>query len=182
MPFELAITVRPLLVEPSQQAVFLLTAHLIIFWLSQDSNVTPPVCLAAFAAAGIAGSKPMETGFQAWKIAKGLYIVPLMFAYTPLISGDWSQILQVGLFGLFGIYAINSIIQLHAEGPLNWPTGIMMVLGAIGAFWPLFWIANIAGACLVCLAVFMTLKQPSRLERNKSDDLIKLEMLPNKKP
>jgi TRAP transporter 4TM/12TM fusion protein len=156
MPFELAITVRPLLVDPAQQTIFLLTAHLIIFWLSQDSNVTPPVCLAAFAAAGIAGSKPMETGFQSWKIAKGLYIVPLMFAYTPLISGDWMQITQIGIFALFGIYAINSIIQLYAEGPLTWFTGALMVIGVIGTFWPLNWVANIAGAVIVVLAVILT--------------------------
>ena len=158
MPFELAITVRPLLVDPAQQTVFLLTAHLIIFWLSQDSNVTPPVCLAAFAAAGIAGSKPMETGFQSWKIAKGLYIVPLMFAYTPLISGDWLQITQIGIFALFGIYAINAIIQLYAEGPLTWFTGLLMVAGAIGAFWPLHLTANFVGATIVVLAAVWTAK------------------------
>ena len=87
MPFELALVIRPAIVDPALLTTFLLTAHLIVFWLSQDSNVTQPVCLAAFTAAGIAGSKPMATGFQSWKIAKGLYIVPLMFAYTPLISG-----------------------------------------------------------------------------------------------
>ena len=162
MPFELAITVRPLLVDPAQQAIFLLTAHLIIFWLSQDSNVTPPVCLAAFAAAGIAGSKPMETGFQAWKIAKGLYIVPLMFAYTPLISGDWLQITQIGLFALFGIYAINAIIQLHAEGPLTWFTGALMIIGAVGAFWPLQLMANIGGAAIVVFAIIRSSKTAAK--------------------
>lgn len=156
MPFELAITVRPLLVDPVQQTVFLLTAHLIIFWLSQDSNVTPPVCLAAFAAAGIAGSKPMETGFQSWKIAKGLYIVPLMFAYTPLISGDWMQILHVGFFSLFGIYAINAIIQLYAEGPLTPITGIMMAVGAAACFWPMELMINLTGSAVVVFAVFLS--------------------------
>ena len=82
IPFEVAVTIRPVMVDQSVQVGYLLTAHLIIFWLSQDSNVTPPVCLAAFAAAGIAGSRPMATGFESWKIAKGLYIVPLLFAYT----------------------------------------------------------------------------------------------------
>lgn len=168
MPFELAITVRPLLVEPTQQAVFLLTAHLIIFWLSQDSNVTPPVCLAAFAAAGIAGSKPMETGFQSWKIAKGLYIVPLMFAYTPLISGDWLQIIQIGIFGLFGIYAVNAIIQLYAEGPLNWLTGSLLIIGGIGAFWPLNLPLNIVGAGAVTLAVVLSARgMPRQIDRSE---------------
>ena len=156
MPFELSITIRPLLVDPSLQATFLLTAHLIIFWLSQDSNVTPPVCLAAFTAAGIAGSKPMETGFQAWKIAKGLYIVPLMFAYTPLISGQWFEVMQVGGFALFGIYAVNALIQNYAEGPLNIALMLALVVGGVGAFLPLNMAANVGGALLVSGVVFLS--------------------------
>jgi TRAP transporter 4TM/12TM fusion protein len=156
MPFELAITVRPLLVDPVTQASFLLTAHLIIFWLSQDSNVTPPVCLAAFTAAGIAGSKPMATGFESWKIAKGLYIVPLMFAYTPLISGTLPEVLQIGFFALFGIYGTNALIQRYAEGPLNPLLYVMIIGGAIGAYWPLNWTANAIGACLIVFAVVVS--------------------------
>jgi len=73
------LTVPPLLiilVGPALNQEFgvpLLIAHLVVFWYSQDSNVTPPVCLAAFTAAGIAGARPMATGFESWKIAKGLY-------------------------------------------------------------------------------------------------------------
>lgn len=156
MPFELAITVRPLLVDPAAQAAFLLTAHLIIFWLSQDSNVTPPVCLAAFTAAGIAGSKPMATGFESWKIAKGLYIVPLMFAYTPLITGSLAEVLQIGFFGLFGIYATNVLIQRYSEGPLTPLLYGMIILGAVGAYWPLNWTANLIGACLVVMVVVLS--------------------------
>ena len=148
MPFELIITVRPLLVDPTVQVTFLLTAHLIIFWLSQDSNVTPPVCLAAFTAAGIAGSRPMATGFQAWKIAKGLYIVPIMFAYTPLISGSFFEVLQIGIFALFGIYAVNAIIQYYAEGPL--------ALWHLPLLGPLNWTANLGGAVLVIGVVIMS--------------------------
>ncbi|MFV2001572.1 MAG: TRAP transporter permease [Paracoccaceae bacterium] len=162
IPFEVAITLRPLLIDPEAQVVFLLTAHLIIFWLSQDSNVTPPVCLAAFTAAGIAGSPPMATGFQAWKIAKGLYIVPLLFAYTPLISGDLLEVLQIGLFALFGIYATNALIQNHAEGPLNYWLLPILVAGAAGAFWPLNIVANIIGALLVIAVVAMSRRNAPR--------------------
>ncbi|MGB0732702.1 MAG: TRAP transporter permease, partial [Pontibacterium sp.] len=66
--------------DPQLLAMTLVAAHMIIFWLSQDSNVTPPVCLTAFAAAAIAKTPPMSTGFMAWKVAKGLYLVPLLFA------------------------------------------------------------------------------------------------------
>lgn len=166
MPFELAITVRPLLVDPALQASFLLTAHLIIFWLSQDSNVTPPVCLAAFTAAGIAGSKPMATGFESWKIAKGLYIVPLMFAYTPLISGTLPEILQIGFFGLFGIYATNALIQRYAEGPLNPLLYGLIILGAVGSYWPLNWGANIGGALLVVAAIMLSKRRQNNITHN----------------
>ena len=107
IPFELAVVLRPSLVDVEAMTTFLLTAHLIVFWLSQDSNVTPPVCLAAFTAAGIAKSPPMATGVEAWKIAKGLYIVPLIFAYTPLIGGGFETVARIGLFSLFGIYAVS---------------------------------------------------------------------------
>ena len=59
----------------------------------------------------------MATGFQAWRAAKGLYIVPLLFAYTPLITGSLFEMLQIGVFSLFGIYAINAVIARYAEGP-----------------------------------------------------------------
>jgi len=156
MPFEIAVTIRPVLVDPALQTTFLLTAHLIIFWLSQDSNVTPPVCLAAFAAAGIAGSRPMATGFESWKIAKGLYIVPLLFAYTPLISGEFIQVLQIGFFALFGIYATNALIQWYAEGPIGIITVPMLILGAVGAYWPLALPQNIGGAALVILVIVLS--------------------------
>ena len=84
--------------SPAVLTTALLSAHMIIFWLSQDSNVTPPVCLTAFAAAAIAETGPMATGLTAWKIAKGLYIVPLLFAYTPFLAGDfWLSLMDLFL-------------------------------------------------------------------------------------
>ena len=112
IPFEVAMTIRPMLVDAEALMGFFLVAHLIIFWLSQDSNVTPPVCLAAFTAAGIAKSPPMATGFHAWKAAKGLYVVPLLFAYTPLVNGTFIEMCQIGFFAVFGIYGINALLSL----------------------------------------------------------------------
>ncbi|WP_299288900.1 TRAP transporter fused permease subunit [uncultured Tateyamaria sp.] len=167
VPFEIAVTIRPVLIDPALQLTFLLTAHLIIFWLSQDSNVTPPVCLAAFAAAGIAGSRPMATGFESWKIAKGLYVVPLLFAYTPLISGDMAQVLQIGFFSLFGIYATYALIQWYAEGPIGWFGALLFVAGGVGAYWPLAWGPNIVGALAVTTAIVLS----TRARRDKTAEV-----------
>ena len=159
IPFEVAMTLRPVLVDAEYLTGFLLIAHLIIFWLSQDSNVTPPVCLAAFTAAGIAKSPPMATGFQAWRAAKGLYIVPLLFAYTPLITGSLYEMLHIGVFSLFGIYAINSLIARYAEGPLTIWSWLCLIGGAILCFVPLDLLFNLAGAVLVSSVVFWTHRQ-----------------------
>lgn len=114
----------------------LVAAHMIIFWLSQDSNVTPPVCLTAFAAAAIAGTPQMRTGFTAWKLAKGLYIVPLLFAYSPLIGGDLTEMLMVFAFALFGIYAIVAGMEGFLEHRLGW--FVRLVMFPVGALmlWP----------------------------------------------
>ena len=156
MPFELAVVIRPVLVDTATMTTFLLTAHLIIFWLSQDSNVTPPVCLASFTAAGIAGSPPMATGVESWKIAKGLYIVPLIFAYTPMIGGDLYTVVHIGFFALFGMYAFTTIVQRHSEGPMAIWLYPVMVCGAVLSFWPLELVANIAGAAIVSSVVLFT--------------------------
>lgn len=60
-----------------------ITAHQIVYWLSQDSNITPPVCVAAYAGAAVAGSDPWKTGWTSFKFAKMLYVMPLLFAFTP---------------------------------------------------------------------------------------------------
>ena len=117
-------------------AMILVTAHMIIFWLSQDSNVTPPVCLTAFAAAAIAKTPPMRTGMTAWKLAKGLYIVPLLMAYTPLIGGDAETLLRLTIFAIFGMYALVAAMEGYLENPLNILSRALMLVAAGLMLWP----------------------------------------------
>ncbi|PHO10564.1 C4-dicarboxylate ABC transporter permease [Malaciobacter canalis] len=98
-------------VQIPEVTMYLLSAHLIIFWLSQDSNLTPPVCLAAFAAAAIAKTPPMATGMTSWKVGKGMYIIPLLFAFTPLINGTWIERFEVFGFALFGIMSFSIVME-----------------------------------------------------------------------
>ncbi|MCG6967157.1 MAG: TRAP transporter fused permease subunit [Chromatiaceae bacterium] len=101
--------------DPALLLGILLSAHMIIFWLSQDSNVTPPVCLTAFAAAAIAGTPQIRTGFTAWKLAKGLYIMPVLFAYTPFLYADWPVAFEIFAFTLVGLYTFAAAFQGHLE-------------------------------------------------------------------
>jgi len=122
--------------DPTLLSMLLLSAHMIIFWLSQDSNVTPPVCLTAFAAAAIARTPPMATGFTAWKLSKGLYVVPLLFAYTPFIGGDWIEVLTIFTFGILGMYAFVGFMEGYLEGKLNIALRLLSGVCALGLLWP----------------------------------------------
>ena len=122
--------------DPAMLSMLLLSAHMIIFWLSQDSNVTPPVCLTAFAAAAIARTPPMATGFTAWKISKGLYVVPMLFAYTPFIGGSLDQVLTIFAFGILGMYAFVGFMEGYLEGRLNIALRLLSGACALGLLWP----------------------------------------------
>jgi TRAP transporter 4TM/12TM fusion protein len=98
-------------IEIPEVTMYLLSAHLIIFWLSQDSNLTPPVCLAAFAAAAIAKTPPMKTGLMSWKIGKGMYIIPILFAFTPLVTGSWLEKFEIFAFAMMGIAAFAIVME-----------------------------------------------------------------------
>jgi TRAP transporter 4TM/12TM fusion protein len=138
MPAEMRQLVRGELLDPAMVTGMLLSAHLIIFWLSQDSSITPPVCIVAFTAAAIAGTGPMRTGFTAWKLAKGLYIVPLLFAFTPLVAGNWTERLTVFGFACFGLYALAGVLQWHLESRLNAVTGALAMTSAACLLWTPF--------------------------------------------
>ena len=155
LPLEVAAPLRDMVVPTDIAMAALLSAHMIIFWLSQDSNVTPPVALAAFTAAAIAKAPAMATGFASWKLAKGLYIVPLMIAYTPFLSGDWPLMIQIFTFGVVGIYALAAALQGCMEQPIGWPLRIIMgVLGG-ACIWPLpMWMQAIAAVAIIGILIW----------------------------
>ena len=155
MPVEMKQLIRQEMIEPELLTGMLLSAHLIIFWLSQDSNVTPPVCLASFAAAGIAGTRPIATGLTSWKVAKGLYLVPVLFAYSPLISGTWPERIEVFIWSCLGLYAMAGLLQWHLETKINIMIAGGLATSAALLMWTPFPIYfHIAGATILLLIIF----------------------------
>ncbi|WP_240789993.1 TRAP transporter fused permease subunit [Roseomonas sp. HF4] len=142
--------------------IALLSAHMIIFWLSQDSGVTPPVCLTAFAAAAIARTPPMATGFTAWKVAKGLYIVPFLFAYTPLLGGNLWHDLEVSFFAVFAIYALAGAIDGHLEAPVSWPLRAVLFAAGCALMWPEMRVAHLGGLAVLAAVFALNLRAARR--------------------
>ncbi len=152
LPVTAAYLMLAILAAPALEdlGLSLLSAHLIVFWLSQDANVTPPVCLAAFAAAGIADAPPMQTGVQSWKIAKGLYLMPVLFAFTPLIDGAWSEKLWVAALALPALHALSGVLSGYWLGHLTKVERVLLLGLGLAMLWP-YWPWQVA-ALLLTLA------------------------------
>ena len=87
-----------------------MAAHLFSFYYAMFANITPPVALAAFAAAGISGGNPMKTGWAAVKLAIAGFIVPFMFVYSPqllLIDTTFFEGLRVVIGACLGVFMIG---------------------------------------------------------------------------
>jgi TRAP-type uncharacterized transport system fused permease subunit len=116
--------------------------------------------LASFAGAGIAGANPMQTAFTSWKLAKGLYIIPLVMAYRPLLGVgenyslmDW-QVLITMMTTLLGLVAFAAAIERYLLRPATiWETALF-ALAATGLLWPETWM-DAAGFAVLAVAVVL---------------------------
>jgi len=88
-----------------RMGVLPVAAHFFAFYFAVISNITPPVCVAAFAGAAISGASPMKTGFKAFQLGLASYIIPFMFVYNPsmLMIGKIPEILLCTISGLCGV-------------------------------------------------------------------------------
>ena len=111
-----------------------LVAHLFCFYFAMFANLTPPVALAAFAAAGIAGGNPMKTGWASVKLALAGFILPYMFVYNPqllLIDTPVLQGIQVAITAAVGVF----LISVAVEGFLYQKVNIVLrILSLVGAY------------------------------------------------
>ena len=151
LPATAAYIVLAVMTGPALQelGLALITAHMIIFWLAQSSNVTPPIALAAFAGAGVAGAAPMRSAVEAVKLASGLFIIPLMMAFSPLLlsaENGWSGVLMSALvtgllmlmlsmvlqkFLFAPVFFLHRAMALVAAGCLVYPSSATRLVGGL---------------------------------------------------
>ena len=113
-----AVVAVPILTE---LGVNLIAAHMIVYWLSQDSNITPPVCIAAFAGATIAKANIWKTALSAFKFAKFLYLGPFLYGYVPGFSmeGDFMDIAKAYALIALGTYVYSYLLSGAWYRPLK---------------------------------------------------------------
>ncbi|KPJ78870.1 MAG: permease [Deltaproteobacteria bacterium SG8_13] len=146
----------------------LMVTHMIVFWYSQDANVTPPVSLASFAGAGVAGANPMQTAFTSWKLAKGLYIIPIVMAYRPLLGLGENYSLfhwQVGytmVVTTLGLVAFASCLERYFLRSATWVETALFLVAAAGLFWPTYWTDAAGFVSLMAVVVLQKFYHPGR--------------------
>lgn len=156
LPVTASYIVLIVLVGPALTNEFgipLLVAHLLVFWYSQDSNVTPPVALAAFAAAAIAGSKTMETSVQSWKFAKGLYLIPLYMVFNPeiIMGGTWPVLIWKGAVIIIALIAFAAAIEGFLFTWMKHWMRLILISCTIALFFPIVMVQAISAVTVILL-------------------------------
>ena len=115
VPTTAAYLVLAALVAPTLTGLGIsaISAHMFIFYFGCISSITPPVALAAYAGAGLAGCDPNKTGYRAFRLALCAFIMPFMFVYNPvlLMEGTPIAILQCLCTALMGAYLLASGLE-----------------------------------------------------------------------
>jgi TRAP transporter 4TM/12TM fusion protein len=145
-----------------------IAAHMFIFYFAIISAITPPVALAAFAGAGIAGSDPMRTGLIALRLGIGAFIVPYMFVYGPslLMQGTVVEILLSSVSAIIGIYGIASGAEGWLKHELLWWERILITAFSLALVVPGLW-SDLIGICGIIVVITL-----HNLRTKKIDALI----------
>ena len=126
-----ATIAAPALVELGQPDI---AAHMFCFYFAMFANLTPPVALASFAAAGLSGGSPMKTGWQSVKLALAGFIVPFMFVYNKQLLLEGVTLLsgiQVVVTACAGVVLISAAVEGYLYGRMNI---ILRIIAGVGAF------------------------------------------------
>ena len=132
----LAILVGPALEKAGLNKM---AVHMFVFYWGMLSAITPPVAIAAFAAAGIAGAPPMQTGWASMRVGSIIYFIPFFFVLNPafVLQGPWWESLFLSLCAVAGSIFICGGLQgyqlfvgdLRRSGSLEWPLRMLLMLG-----------------------------------------------------
>lgn len=149
----LAIISAPALVEVG---VMPLAAHLFIFYFGIVAAITPPVALAAYVGAGIAGANPMTTGYIACRLGLAAFLLPYMFIYGPaiLMKGDPLDIVLAAISGVVGIFALAAGLQGYLFQRLVVWQRIVLLIAAVLLIKPGL-MTDIVGYCLMGLVLLV---------------------------
>ncbi len=128
----------------------LIASHLFVFYFAVVSMITPPVAIAAFAAAEIAGEDPVKVGFTSMRIALIIYVIPFLFLFDPSMLLEASVLTSIFRFVsvIVGIVAVSGGITRWFMKPLSPLESLLAIVVGAAGFWPVVPL-NIASLAVV---------------------------------
>ncbi len=142
-----------------------LDAHMFVFFYAVLSTITPPVCVGAYTAAGIAGSDPNRTAFTAVKLALPGFIVPFIFVLAPEILltnvTSWITTTQAVVTAIIGVFLLASASENYVMAPLHWYERLLALIGSLVLLYP----GTLSDICGLIIFIFLYLltKQRARV-------------------
>lgn len=152
----MAATCAPILV---QMGVPMIAAHFFVFYFGIVADLTPPVALAAYAGAAIAGANPMKTAVTSTKLAIGAFIIPYVFALNPamlFINTNAWQVILICITSLVGMFAVSASLEGYFLHHMKWFERIISVAGGLLLIYPGV-VTDVIGLGLVSVVVVIQL-------------------------
>ena len=141
----MAATCAPILMSP-QIGIPRVCAHFFVFYFGIVADITPPVALAAYAGSAIAKAPPMKTAFNATRLAIAAFIVPYIFAFSPVMLFEFEagtstamivlQVIQICITSLLGIFGVAAALNGFLFRQMNPLFRVLMALGGLGMMIP----------------------------------------------
>lgn len=138
-------------------------AHMFSFYYAMFANLTPPVALASFAAAGLSGGDPMKTGFASVKLAIAGFIVPFMFVFSPqlmLINTTVFEGVWTAASACIGVFLLAVATEGYFLAPLALWLRIIVLAGSLGLMYP--GIVTDAVGVAVCAVLYLIQKKKEK--------------------
>jgi TRAP transporter 4TM/12TM fusion protein len=131
----LAVLAAPSLIE---MGINRIAAHLFVYYYGMISSITPPVAIASFVAAGIAGSPAMKTAWTSTRLGIAAYILPFMFVYSPslLLMGDLHKLIMPLITSCIGIFALGLASEGYFLRKISWVWRILLFCSALLLIYP----------------------------------------------
>ncbi|MGV2621429.1 UNVERIFIED_CONTAM: TRAP transporter permease [Halobacillus marinus] len=145
-------------------------AHMFVFYFGIFANITPPVALAAFAGAGIAGGNPNKTGFQAMKLAIAGFIVPFMFVFSHemlMIDATAGNILLITITSLAGVFLLSVMTEGHFRQRVPFWLRAVAGIGALLLIYPGI-VTDIMGVAALALLLITSSKKEKAIPEQRS--------------
>ncbi|MEN1969827.1 TRAP transporter permease [Lentibacillus sp. N15] len=157
LPTTAAYLITAAVVAPAliQMGVSPIAAHMFVFYFACLSAFTPPVALAAYAAAGIANAKPMQVAMTAVKVGIVAFIIPFAFVYGPaiLFEGSYLEILLATITALIGAFALATAVEGWFIGArANIIIRIILSIASLLLLVP-NWLSDIVGIAMILIAI-----------------------------